>query len=299
MPQPLPPLNAVRAFEAASRHLNFSRAAEELGVTQGAISKQVLLLEDHIGARLFERLPGALALTQEGYAVRASLAPAFEHLEAAFSRFSRRKPGGQTCRMSTLASFAAQFIAPRINAFEAAHPGLKLEVLTSDRLVDLAREEVDLSVRFGAGGRDDLIEKPLVKGRLCCVAAPNLVKKLRAKNPIETVKKTRRFQVFSSDEWRKWAAAKAVCYDELGDPFIIEDFVVATDAVLAGQGVALLPEILIRKHLAAGALVCVDPEPLEWNMTYYTAHMPGADRKPHIAAVLAWLRAEVREKDAL
>ncbi len=147
----LPPLNAVRAFHAASRHLNFSRAAEELGVTQGAISKQIIALEDHVGTRLFERLPGGLLLTNEGKSLKETIIPAFDMLGSAFSRFERRPPRASNFRIATVASFASNVFVSRLDAFRDAFPQLELEIIASDRLVDLEREEIDISIRYGRG----------------------------------------------------------------------------------------------------------------------------------------------------
>jgi DNA-binding transcriptional LysR family regulator len=292
MPTSLPPLNAVRAFEVAARHLNFSRAAEELGVTQGAISKQVILLEDYIGAKLFERLPGGLSLTQEGLAVREALTPAFAHLERAFARYRRRPPRSNVCRISTLASFASQFLAPRLSAFEREHADLKLEILTSDRLVDLGREEVDFSVRYGAGGRGDVVENSLTDGRLAPVASPKLMKAYDGKDLAGFLSSVRRIQIFSNNEWNKWSDAAGVDLSAASPTFIMEDFIVAIEAVRVHEGVALLPEILVRKHLADGDMVLFSPVSATWNSTYYTAHVPGAERQPHVRRVLDWLRNE-------
>ncbi len=300
MPLSIPPLNAVRAFEVAARYLNFSRAAEELGVTQGAISKQAILLEDYIGAKLFERLPGGLALTQEGIALRNSIAPAFELLNDAFGRFRRRPPRSNVCRISTLASFASQFLVLRLSSFEEQHPDIKLEILTSDRLVDLAREEVDVSVRYGPGGQGDLIEAPLVKGVLAAVSSPKLLERADDKKDLAAfLSSVRRIQVFSNNEWRKWSEVTGVNLFDAPRPFIIEDFVVAIEAVLAGQGVALLPEILVRKHLVNGDMASFCSTQIDWNQTYYTAHVVGAERRPVVREVLAWLGREVSENAKL
>lgn len=298
MPRSLPPLNAVRAFEAAARHLNFSRAAKELGVTQGAVSKQVIALEDYIGARLFERLPGRLSLTQEGIALRAAIAPAFDMLGEAFGRFHRRPPRSNVCRVSTLASFASQFLVPRLSSFEESLPHIKLEILTSDRLVDLAREEVDFSVRYGRGGKDDVVERPLVKGALAPVWSPGLCKSMRPEGYTAFLSKARRIQIFSDNEWRAWAEAVGADLSDARDPFIIEDFVVAIEAVLAGEGAALLPEILVRNYLADGRMTLFSPQSIKWDRTYYTAHMPGADRRPVVREVIAWLRTEIKNHAA-
>jgi DNA-binding transcriptional LysR family regulator len=151
MSRTLPPLNAVRAFEAASRHLSFSRAAEELGVTQGAVSKHVISLEDFIGAQVFVRSPTGLSLTQEGYTLMEALRPAFAMMTDAFAHYHRRPPRSSTCRIATLASFAAQVLVPRLPEFRRMHPDIEIEFITSVRLVDLTREEADIGVRYGLG----------------------------------------------------------------------------------------------------------------------------------------------------
>src|SRR5579871_2921491 len=149
MNRALPPLNSIRAFEVAARHLNLTRAAEELGVTQGAISKQIISLEDYIGAQLFEREPGGLRLTNEGGSLKEAIQPAFIMLAEAFMRYSRRPPRSNVIRISTTSSLASQFLVPRLAEFRRAHPDVELEFMTTHRLVDLAREEFDLAVRYG------------------------------------------------------------------------------------------------------------------------------------------------------
>lgn len=177
MVKPLPPANAVRAFETASRHLNLSRAAEELGVTQGAISRQVIALEDFIGVQLFVREPGGLRLTNEGGSLKEAIEPAFTTLSEAFSRYSRRAPRSNAIRISTVASFAWQFLAPRLPEFRQQHPDVEIELITSIRLLDLTREEADIAVRYGLGEYQGLVATPLVKGLLTPVCSPALVEK--------------------------------------------------------------------------------------------------------------------------
>ena len=187
MPNPLPPLNAVRVFEAAARHLNFARTAEELGVTSSAVSKQIGILEDYIGGQLFERSNTGLVLTLEGRELKHSLEPAFEMLASSFQRYSRRPPRSTKFRLATVASFAAEFLVPRLNRFEAHFADVELEILTSDRLLDLSREEVDLSVRYGPGDWPGVVSHKLSSGLLLPVckgtACPGSGRGSRLKKP--------------------------------------------------------------------------------------------------------------------
>ena len=174
MSRSLPPLNALRAFEAAARHLSFSRAAEELGVTQGAISKHIIALEDFVGAQVFVRAPTGLSLTQEGYTLTEALRPAFAMMSDAFAQYHRRPTRSNICRIATLASFAGQFLVPHLPAFRAAHPDIEIEFITSTRLDDLTREEADLAIRYGLGEYEGLVSTRLVKGVLAPVCAPSV-----------------------------------------------------------------------------------------------------------------------------
>ncbi|WP_282605441.1 LysR substrate-binding domain-containing protein [Pelagibius sp. Alg239-R121] len=291
MARSLPPLNALRTFEVAARHLNFSRAAEELGVTPGAISKQVLALEDFIGARLFERLPDGLTLTLEGRELTESITPAFEILGGAFNRFSRRPPRSNVFRLSTVASFAAQFFVPRLNAFAKQLPHIELEILTSDRVADLAREEIDLSVRFGAGEWEGLVSSELVKGLLVPVCAPALFERAAGGNSAALLSRTRLIQTYPSNEWHSWAEASGIDLSQVSRPLVMEHFLVALQAVLSGQGVALLPEIVVRDQLANGSLKSFSTS-IEWHHSFHLAHLPNAERQPMVRDVMNWLRAE-------
>ncbi len=293
MPRTLPPLNSIRAFEAAARHLSFSRAAEELGVTQGAISKQVLLLEDYIGMRLFEREPGGLNLTDRGVGLKEAVCPAFTMLGDAFDRFSRRAPRSSICRLSTLTSFAAQFLVPRLEQFGKRFPDIELEILTSNRLIDLSREEVDLSVRFGHGNWDGVVSTELCPGRMVPVCTPEYYANSDAENMHSFVNGARRAQVFSNNEWVKWSQEAGVELNRAGDVFIIEDFLVAMQAVIEGQVIALLPELVVRKFLDNGRMVRFSKTDLIVPRTYYIAHKPNAEKNPVVRDVIAWLKEEI------
>ena len=293
-PRPLPPLNAVRAFEAAARHLSFSRAAEEFGVTPGAVSKQVLALEDFIGARLFERRSDGLTPTLEGRELAESLTPAFELMAGAFQRFSRLPPRSNVFRLSTVASLASQFIVPRLDRFEAQLPEIELEILTSDRLADLAREEIDLSIRFGGGAWDGLVSRELAPGRLTPVCAPNLLARHEDGDVASILAATRLIQVFPNNEWQTWAVATGAALPDAAAPFMVmEHFLVAMQAAMAGQGTALLPEIIVRDQIAKGGLARF-AAPIDWGQTFYLTHLPNADRRPMLREVMDWLMAETQ-----
>ena len=295
MPRPLPPLNSIRAFEAAARHMNFSHAAEELGVTPSAVSKQIILLEDYIGVQLFERLPGNLNLTIRGVILREAVSPAFEALETAFDRFSRNAPRSNIVRLSTLSSFAMTFLVHRLPKFKKQHPHINLEILTSDRVIDLSTEEVDLSVRTGHGQWEGLISEKLGSGAFLPVCAPALHDKHWNGDIESFVKNVGRAQVFSNNEWIKWSETIGINPPTDTDIFVMEDYLVALQAVLEGQIIALLPEIIVRKHLKDGRLMQFSETEIDYMYTYYIAHKPNAECRPVVQETIKWLKAEANE----
>lgn len=285
----LPPLNAIKAFHAASRHLNFSRAAEELGVTQGAVSKQILALEDFIGAKLFERVANGLELTDEGQSLKNITLPAFDMLISGFSRFERREPRSQKVRIATLASFAASALAPRLDRLEAAFPEVELEILSTDRLINHAREEVDFSIRYGRGVAEDMVCEPIgsaelipVKHRDYDIDSPSL----------------RRLRVFSVNEWQHWERERGDRLTRAGRTMMIHEFLVALNAVLIGQGIALLPELIVRQHLQKQTLVQFAEPVRDWPYQYYIAMLPNAPRRRYVASIIDWLKHDIMDSQA-
>jgi LysR family transcriptional regulator, glycine cleavage system transcriptional activator len=291
MVKPLPPLNAVRAFEAASRHLNLSRAAEELGVTQGAISKQVIALEDFIGAQLFHREPGGLVLTNEGGSLKEAIAPAFNMLGEAFSRYSRRPPRSNVCRISTTASFASQFLVPRLNIFREKFPDIELEFLTTIRLVDLSREEFDIAVRYGGGIYDGVISTPLSEPVLYGVCTPEIYER-NQRDPQAIVLNERRIQCATYNEWRDYAELTKTDFSGTKPTIVIEEFQVALTAACHGQGVVLLPGILVRERVKRGELVVFSDKRVKNEYTFHICHTPNFRRSPVVPEVVAWLKSE-------
>src|SRR5258708_24051111 len=144
------PLNGLKAFEAAARHLSFTRAADELHVTQAAVSHQVKALEQRLGVKLFRRLPKSLRLTDEGQALLPELRDAFERIARALNRVTSAQ-GAAALSVSTLTTFALTWLVRRLPPFQARHPAIDVPLNTTGRMVDFAREDVDVAVRYGAG----------------------------------------------------------------------------------------------------------------------------------------------------
>ena len=170
----LPPLNALRAFEAAARHLNFSRAADELSVTPGAVSQQIQNLEDYVGASLFKRTPKGLLLTDAAQTALPALREAFDRLAEAASLLTAAVDG-RRLTVSVAPSFAAKWLVPRLGLFEEAHPQVDVWLSADMEVVDFASGEIDLAIRYGGGRYPGLEVIKLMAETVIAVASPELV----------------------------------------------------------------------------------------------------------------------------
>src|SRR5579871_4723151 len=176
----LPPLNALRAFEAAARHLNFSRAADELSVTPGAVSQQIQNLEDYVGVSLFKRTPKGLLLTDAAQTALPALREAFDRLAEAASLLTAAVDG-RRLTLTAPPSFAAKWLVPRLGAFEQAHPQVDVWLSAGMELVDLTAGEVDIAIRYGGGRYPGLEVRRLMSETVIPVASPALL----AENALE------------------------------------------------------------------------------------------------------------------
>jgi LysR family transcriptional regulator of beta-lactamase len=244
------PLNALRAFEAAARHLNFTRAAIELHVSQGAVSHQVAQLERRLGTRLFHRLPRGLSLTDEGHALVPVVADAFDRVAATLDQYS----GGrfrEALKVGVVGTFATGWLLPRLDAFARLHPTIDLRISTNNNRVDLAGEALDYAIRFGDGAWHGTHAEPLLAAPLAPLCAPAVAARLNG--PADLVHE-RLLRSYRADEWALWFAAAGVPVPMLRGPVFDSSALMAT-AAAAGQGIALAPPAMFTRELAAELLV--------------------------------------------
>lgn len=256
----LPPLISLRAFEATARRLSFSQAAEELYVTQSAVSHHIQRLESELGIALFERRTRAIALTAQGQAYYERVHAAFELLRQGTDEARAHDPARKTLqkplRIGLLASFATRWLAPRLPDFAAAHPGIDLQLQPDIALADVAGGEVDAAIRYGRGGWPGVRSTLLMTERLSVVCAPALVagrKRPRSagdllRHPLLVSHAKQPF------EWDAWARLQGLDLSRAGT-VRLHDYNIVVEAALAGQGLAMGRERLIAAHLASGALV--------------------------------------------
>jgi LysR family transcriptional regulator of beta-lactamase len=244
------PLNAMRAFEAAARHLSFTRAALELHVTQNAVSAQVKNLEARLGMPLFRRLPRGLALTDEGQALLPLLSDSFERMQAVMAQFE----GGlhrQVLTLAVVGTFAVGWLLPRLPAFQREFPGVDLRLLTNNNRVDLAAEGLDYAIRFGDGAWHGTDALPLIEPPLSPACTPAIASRLRV--PADLARETL-LRSYRTDEWTRWFAA-AQAAPPLPRGAIFDSSIAMAEAAAQGAGVALLPIAMFGDALRSERLV--------------------------------------------
>lgn len=299
MARPLPPLNALRAFEAAARHLSFTRAAAELNVTPAAVGHQVKALEDLLGVRLFRRLTRALRLTEAGQAALPALVDGFDRLAEAADAMRAHGDSG-VLTISVCPSFGAMWLVPRLERFRILHPEIEIRIDGTDRLVDLTRDEADVALRYGPGGYEGVRVDWLFNRVNTPVCSPAL---LEGAHPLRAPQDLRHHSLLHVEwkeaeaSWRMWllAAGLADIDPTRGPRFTME--AMAVQAALDGHGVALVSNVLVADELAAGRLVSpFDPglsKPMSFSH-YLLTPKDGASR-PKIAAFRDWMLEETRE----
>ena len=298
----LPPLNALRAFEAAARHMNFSRAADELAVTPGAVSQQIQNLEDYIGAPLFKRTPKGLLLTDSAQTALPALREAFDRLAEAASLLTAAEEG-RRLTVSVAPSFAAKWLVPRLGRFEAAHPDVDVWVSAGLELVDFTSGEIDLAIRYGSGRYPGLEVTRLLGETVSPVVSPALL----AQTPLEALSDLSHHVLLhdgspdadeSCPDWAMWLAARGVKgVDGARGPRFNQSSLVI-EATVNGRGVALAKQTLAQADLDAGRLVQPFNIATAVDFAYFVVHPKAKGRLKQVRAFVTWLieEAEAHER---
>jgi LysR family glycine cleavage system transcriptional activator len=288
----LPPLNALRAFEAAARHLSFTRGAEELHVTQTAISHQVKALEGHLGVKLFRRLPRRLLLTDQGQTYARALREAFDRMHEATSRLhGAAEPNILT--ISVIPSFAARWLVPRLASFQAREPAIDVLLAPNAAAVDFTRESVDLGIRWGRGRYPGLRTTRLMGDELFPVCSPSLRRGRRQLRSPDDLAQHTLLHDDNREGWRRWLrAAGAKGVDASRGP-IFTDSSLSLQAAIEGHGVALGRRVLADADLASGRLIAPFSLTLPSELAYYLVAPPHTADLPKVKAFRDWILAEI------
>jgi LysR family glycine cleavage system transcriptional activator len=293
MSRHLPSLTALRAFEAAARHLSFTKAAEELHVTPAAISNQVKALEETYGVALFRRLTRALALTEAGQQALPPLRQGFDKLAEAADGLENLNPGGMLT-ISAMPFFAAKWLVPRMDHFYQANPGIDVRIIAMFRAVDFERDGVDVDVRFWPGAVPPPASVKLMDEQAFPVCSPRL---LTVPNPLRRPDDLRHHVLLHADlddwpDWPSWLSSAGVDgidathgprFNQLGLP---------VQAAIEGQGVALASSVLVIDDLEAGHLVKPFDLAMDINLAYYVVCRDAIVEPPLVTAFRDWLLAE-------
>lgn len=296
----LPPLTALRAFDAAARHMSFAKAAEELNVTPAALSFQIKSLEEHLGAQLFRRMNRAVELTPAGRALAPEAKLGFEVLTNGW-RAAQRTQDHQSLTVTAGPAFTAKWLAPRLFHFAQEHPEIELRFSASLRLVDFACDDVDVAIRFGYGPYPDLYALPLADEWVTPVMIPELAERYPTPESL-------RDAVLITDEsiafleppvnWASWSAAMGIDpLEATGPRFSQADH--AVDAAMAGSGVVLGRRALVIKDIAEGRLVAPYGKAIRTGARFHFVCPKGAETRHQVAAFRDWMLREIEKTLAL
>jgi LysR family glycine cleavage system transcriptional activator len=293
----LPSLNGLRAFEAAARHLSFTRAAAELNVTQTAISHQIRRLEEQLGLRLFVRRQRNLLLTREAQQYLPAVRAAFTDLRLATDRLLRAD-GKMVLTVSCLPSLAAKWLVPRLAGFQAGHPDIEVRIATSTNLADFRREEADLAIRYGNGRWPGLRADWLMAEDVFPVCSPALLAGDRPLGQPQDLVHHRLLHVnLYPDEWRLWLTAAGLPSEFAAGPGLTFDLgLMALQAAIDGLGVALGRTPFVEADIAAGRLAAPFNLVLPSKAGFYVVMPERTADTPKIAQFRDWLIASASDR---
>jgi LysR family glycine cleavage system transcriptional activator len=287
----LPPLPAIRVFEAVARHLSFTKAAVELGVTQAAVSYQIKLLEDRVGTVLFRRLPRKLALTDAGQRLASPVNDALGRLAEAFAAVQTEE--NSALRITAIHTFATNWLVPRLGRFTQAHPHYSVHLDTSPRAIDLVVEQIDIGIRSGRGQWPGLAAESLIPISLTPMVSPTLLASIGgAKSPLDLLK----LPLLREDDnaWEEWFALSGhVVPPGIARGPLLDTRQIMGRAAIEGQGVALLVPEFFTSEIADGRLVQPFPQQLFSPQHYYLAYAKSRQHVPKIRAFRSWILGEL------
>ena len=287
------PLQALRTFVEVGQRKSVKAAAQALHVTPGAVSQQIRVLEDRLGVVLLERERLGMRLTEAGASVFPRLREAFLQIDQAMHDLESTK-ARRSLTVSTVATFAASWLVPRLGRFKQLHPDIEIRVEATSELVDLRRDRVDVALRHGLGDYPGLEVIPLMAPVLTPVASPGFLKAHGA--VIHEAGDCLSYPLLHDGDradWPLWLKAHGVADDlraERGSAF--DDDFLLIRAAEAGQGLALVPQAYAQEEIAAGRLIQVLDKPWPARFAYYAVTRPGAADRPEVRAFLDWIRDE-------
>lgn len=292
MPRKLPPMTTLPAFEAAARHLSFTKAAEELFVTHGAISRAVKNLEGQLGVTLFERGTRSVQLTAVGEPYARAIHDALDQLAAATTIATTRR-SDTTLTVSTSGGFAGKWLVPRLYRFHRAHSEIDVRVATTGTLTNFSGDGIDVAIRYGGGDYPGLTSEYLAGEDVSPVCSPRL---MNGDHPLLTPEDLRYHTLIRDSypiDWAAWLASAGVENVDPNGGLTFDSYTFAIEAAVQGEGVALGRTMLIEGDLAAGRLVRPFAHALKAQSSFYLVYPPDAIRQRKVRAFRDWLFSEI------
>lgn len=289
----LPPLNGLRAFDVSGRRLNFRAAADEMGVTQGAVAQQVRQLEAHLGITLFERLPKGLALTPAGRSYHERIAQAFAELRSATAQL---KPENGKVLISVTPTFASKWLIPNLPDFSNRHPEIDLRILATEKVSSFHSDGIDLAVRQGSPPFGAALDATLLfRQNLIAVVAPKLVQTARPPYSDETLAHLPKIHD-THELWPKVLSEWGIG-DQSKRGLRLSQTALAVDAAISGQGVALVSRFLVANDIAAGTLLEIRPLNSVGAQDFYLLTLRKTASNAAIETVVSWLTSQANKTD--
>ncbi len=297
MPARLPPLNALRAFEASARHRSFSRAAEELNVTPAAISHQIKGLEEYLAAKLFRRAKRTLMLTPAGQSLLPGIRKGFSAFAEAMEEFGLYDETGMLT-VAVTPSFAAKWLVHRIEHFNVAYPEVDIRMTTSMSLTDYSRDGVEIGVRYGRGNYEDLVTEHLLSTEITPVCSPRL---LSGERPLKAPQDLENFTLLHDDshrheemypDWAMWLRATGATNVDPSHGLRFDTAGETQNAAVEGVGIALGRTTLVSDDIATGRLVRVFDLVLPSDFAYWIVYTETSIKRPKVRAFRDWLKSE-------
>ncbi len=298
MPDLLPPLNAVRAFDVAARHKSFTKAAKELFVTHGAVSRQIKNLEAFLGQDLFIRRPRELVLTSAGTAYALVVHQVLEQLAEA-TQVIKSETTREKLTVSVIPSFASRWLVPRLEVFNDRYPDWEILISASLNLVDLARDGIDLAIRFGRGSWPGLQADYLFSTDYIPVCAKSI---MEGEHPLvkpEDLCHHKLLHDYTRESWTTWLRLSGVKGIDVKKDPLFTDANITIQAAIEGRGVVLANRRLVLADLEAGRLVAPFTLSLSDDVAYFTVYRKGTGDQPKIKAMRDWLLEEAQSSEWL
>jgi LysR family transcriptional regulator, glycine cleavage system transcriptional activator len=292
----LPPMSTLRSFEAAARLLSFSKAADELLVTHGAVSRSIRSLEDYLGIKLFKRNIRAVVLTQAGASYFAVVRGLLETLSSATVTLMDQQSSG-VINISTLDSFAAKWLVPRLFRFSHRHVDIDVRLSTSEQLANFSSDGIDLVIRYGRGNYPGLTAELLLKEELTPVCSPKL---MQGENPPRILADLRHHTLIHDEfpiDWVSWLRFAGAPEIDARRGIRFQSSVHAVQAAVQGDGIALGRSALVADDLKAGRLVQPFTLAQPTDLAYYVVYPPQSITRPKIRAFRDWLLEEVARSE--